>query len=300
MFGLMKYYRCSGNQEDREQYRRHYCGVCKTLGKLYGHHTRFLLNRDLVFLSELIAELSEEKTTTTTWECHALHVRRCFQLPRHSEDIPLSLRITATYNILMTRYKLDDNIADANNLTSYLWKVVRFAFSGAFARASRQVAVWDYPFKQVEWWMHEQRNRELHPPEPEDPEQAMQFFAEPSAVTTGLSMKYAAMITGQADEAERMYQLGYNFGQLIYVLDALEDFEEDDEQGAFNAIRAVYQIADRSLPPGCRHDIVNITRNLEEKIRHTLGELYLSEVKAHHFNTRLTWNVNRKLGREVS
>jgi hypothetical protein len=87
MFGLMKYYRCSSSEDERDHYKLHYCGVCKTLGTLYGQKTRFLLNRDLVFLSELLAEISGK--SPDTWNCPALHVRNCFRLPKHNEDIHL-------------------------------------------------------------------------------------------------------------------------------------------------------------------------------------------------------------------
>ena len=91
MFGLMKYYRCSSTEEERKRYRQHYCGVCKTLAKLYGQHTRFLLNRDLVFLSELLAAISGEPQLSRIWNIPVFRLRHCFRLPRNKEEISLCI-----------------------------------------------------------------------------------------------------------------------------------------------------------------------------------------------------------------
>lgn len=297
MFGLMKYYRCSSPEDERDHYKLHYCGVCKTLGTLYGQKTRFLLNRDLVFLSELLAEISGE--APDTWNCPALHVRHCFRLPKHDEDIPLSLQIASTFNLLLARYKIDDNIADAKGSSSYLWKILEFVFSGAFAEVSKQLETWNFPVHDIGWWMREQRKRELNQCDREEPERAIQYLAEPTAVTTGLGMKYGAILVNQDDEADTMYDLGYAFGQLIYVLDALDDFEKDFEKGEFNAIRTAYHLSEKQFPSQCRNDIVKIAQTLGERIQQELSKLHILEKKASFFKVRLTQNLNRKLGKEI-
>ena len=37
---------------------------------------------------------------------------------------------------------------------------------------------------------------------------------------------------------DAMRRLGYDFGRLVYLLDAFEDYEKDWRQGEFNALRA--------------------------------------------------------------
>lgn len=299
MFGLLKYVRCSGTQEEREEYKRYYCGVCKTLGRIYGHPTRLLLNRDLVFVSEVIAELGQENPLKNDTETSSFQVRNCFRLPASPEAIPRSMQIAAAYNVLLTRYKLDDNVADASWGSSLYWKLIRFAFSRAFGKASAQMTTWNYPLDQVDWWMQEQRRREKNPLSTETAEQVLQYFAEPSAVTTGLSMKYAAIIGGKTDEAERMYQVGYGFGQLIYLLDALEDYAEDYKKGDFNALKSAYHLSDEQIPPQIRDQVSEIIHRLAEKMQQHVAALSLSEPKASSFAQRVTHNVSRKLGEPV-
>lgn len=299
MFGFMKFYRCSGNQDERKQYRWHYCGVCKTLGTLYGQASRLFLNRDLVFLSELLAELGGQDANPAAWQCTALRKRNCFALPRKHDEIPLPLRIAATYNVLLAKYKLDDNIADSKKGASLVWKIGREVFSRAFAKAEQQMRAWDFPVQDLAWWMQEQRTRETNPYTTGEPEAQLWSLAEPTAVSTGLGMKYGAILVDRADMADTMYEFGYSFGQLIYLLDALEDFDKDAEKGEFNALRSSYQLSDAHLPTQYREKILRLITSREAMLQQALSDLDMPEEKTRLFNTRITQNLNRACGKEI-
>ena len=300
MFGLMKYYCCSSSKEERARYRQQYCGVCKTLGKLYGQQARFLLNRDLVFLSEVLTEFFPEKfPSDASWNRPLARLDNCFKLPKQQDDIPLSFQVAAAYNVLMSRFKLEDNIDDAHKPVSWLWKSVNVGFSRAFGKAAQQVKAWDYPLDKVNWWMAEQRRREADQSPPQEAGQALDYFAEPSAHTSGLSMKQAAVIIQRADKAEQMYALGYYFGKLIYLLDALEDFDEDTEKEQFNALRAAYRLVGEDLPSACLQEIRTLSRSLEWELQNAISSLEIPERKESLFRQRLARNLTRKLDREV-
>ena len=77
MFGLMKNTGClQPGQPD--WYRLHYCGTCKSLGRLYGQRSRLFLNYDIVFLSEILTLLQESETEK--WD-KSLYSKNCFDLP---------------------------------------------------------------------------------------------------------------------------------------------------------------------------------------------------------------------------
>ncbi|HEU0176708.1 MAG TPA: DUF5685 family protein [Blastocatellia bacterium] len=42
------------------------------------------------------------------------------------------------------------------------------------------------------------------------------------------------------DVVDAMRRLGYDFGKLVYLLDAFEDYEKDWREGEFNALRAAF------------------------------------------------------------
>ena len=79
---------CSNkNSSDYQFHRMHYCGVCKTMGKNYGHKSRFLLNYDSVFLAELMSELNREDLNN--WENSLQAINKCLKLCilEHLQDL---------------------------------------------------------------------------------------------------------------------------------------------------------------------------------------------------------------------
>lgn len=299
MFGLMKYYRCAAAPEDRERYRLHYCGVCKTLGKLYGQKTRLFLNRDLVFLSELLTAMIGEPLSEPLREQSAFQKRSCFALPKSTEAIPLSFRIAAAYTVLMARYKLDDNIADAGKGCSVVWRISRTALSGAFTKAEDQMIKWEIPVHEFGVWMQEQRTRERASVDRMAPEERLCYWAEPTAVTTGLSMQHAARLIGHPEHAGLLYELGSTFGQMIYLLDAFDDYEQDSRQGAFNAVRSAYQLTALELPEEYAKTITTRIYSHAVGMQELLAQLPIEASARTHFSQRLTRNLNRSLGQEV-
>lgn len=299
MFGFMRFYRCAGTPADNDQYRWYYCGVCKTLGKGYGHKTRFLLNRDIVFFSELLSELVAETPHPLEFACPTLSVRNCWRLPRQVAEIPLTLRIAAAYNVLLAAYQLDDHIADTKSPVTYLWQSARWVLAPALAQAAGQMAAWGFPLAEIAWWMREQRVREMNCRLDAAPEQILAYLAEPTAAATGLGMRHGALIVGRPDCADAMSALGHTFGELIYLLDALDDFEKDAAHGEFNALRVAYRLKGTSLPVQCRQDVLTLTQAAAAKFRQTFAALPLAADKISRFQTRVTWNLNRKSGREA-
>jgi hypothetical protein len=44
---------------------------------------------------------------------------------------------------------------------------------------------------------------------------------------------------GKKDNYEKIYNLGYNLGRWIYIIDAFDDLEKDIKENKFNAINSV-------------------------------------------------------------
>jgi Family of unknown function (DUF5685) len=103
MFGVMKNRSCSQSNEQKYEYRLHYCGTCKTMGALFGQASRFLLNNDAVFLAEVLSAVTPErqrqKLTDWTKEYQSFN---CFAMPSQSDAIPLPLTIAA--NVTMVTF----------------------------------------------------------------------------------------------------------------------------------------------------------------------------------------------------
>lgn len=218
--------------EDYRYHRMHYCGTCKTLGQAYGQRTRMLLNFDTVFFAEILSHLSEEKLSD--WQDGYQAINRCFTMPEDEQPIPLSLSYAAATNVLFAELKLDDNQKDSPHLA---WSLGQRFFSEAFHKATAQFEAWGMN-TQVLWdLVNEQEALEKATPfKANDLTEMLTHYAEPTARMTGLLFEHSASVVGQEKQDQTMYQLGYRFGQLVYILDAFEDVEKDIVERQFNPI----------------------------------------------------------------
>ena len=111
MFGLMKARTCSGTPEVKRRRRMHYCGACKTIGRLYGQKARLLLNHDTVFLAELLTALSGQDHELGGW-ADGYRSYNCMSLPRSSSDMPMALQLAAAATMVMAEFKIADHVSD--------------------------------------------------------------------------------------------------------------------------------------------------------------------------------------------
>jgi len=79
----------------------------------------------------------------------------------------------------------------------------------------------------------------LQGPREREPNPSINRLAEPTAAATRLVFLHGAVTTGAKPEtAETMATLGTTFGEIAYLVDAIEDQKKDGETGQFNALSA--------------------------------------------------------------
>jgi hypothetical protein len=97
-----------------------------------------------------------------------------------------------------------------------------------------------------------------------------------------------------------MRRLGYDFGRLVYLLDAFEDYEKDWRQGEFNALRAAFGWTTESLTAEQRRQAVEGLLELRRRIVNRISTLPIPESYARLFSERLDYNLSRKTGRSLT
>ncbi len=209
---------------ERRRWQLHYCGTCKTMGRQYGHKSRLLLNHDVVFLAELLTELSGEDVEA--WG-GAYRSRNCVRLPAKSE-MPVVLRYAAAANILLSEYKVADHQVDSRGKR---WAYVRRLFSRSFRAARKHLAALEFPLEECDRILSRQGQLETGSSD-------MDQVSAPTADATALVFRHGARLMGVETRAEELASVGRRFGSIVYVLDAWEDFEQDARTGSFNAIRS--------------------------------------------------------------
>jgi hypothetical protein len=225
MFGLMKACSCNKSFEEKEAQRLHYCGTCKTIGRLYGQKSRVFLNHDAVFLGELLSALQPGRAQFA----RAYVSKSCLAMPQR-DQIPWSLEYAAAANVVLARFKLLDHVADTR---SKLVSLAGRIYSEEFQRASEALAHRGFPFEELRSWMSLQSARER------EPKPSMDRLAEPTAAATRLMFRHGAVTTeAEPGTTETMASLGATFGEIAYLVDAIEDQKKDSEAGEFNALSA--------------------------------------------------------------
>lgn len=269
MFGLMKACSCNKTAEQVELQRLHYCGTCKTVGRLYGQKARVLLNYDAVFLGEVLSVLQPQPAAFA-----APYVsRNCFSLPKKNQ-IPWALKYAATTNVILAELKVLDHIADTG---SKVFKLARWMYSSEFRKASLSLAAIQFPLKELHALMSLQIEREAeHRP-------SMDRLSEPTAAATRLVFRHGAAKAGaDLPATETMAALGYVFGEIAYLVDAIEDQEEDAKKGAFNALAAT---------GATKEDARQLLKAKQQEMLARLAELPIAEDRRKVFASRLRTNL---------
>lgn len=292
MYGLLKAHRFHLSAVQKYQQRLHYCGTCKTLGRIYGQRTRMLLNHDAVFLGELLTALTGTKLED--WAA-AYQSYNCLARPQSAAEMPLVLQYAATANLLLTEFKLADQHKDSGRKR---WWWLQWMLRSPFQQAAQRLMQWQFPLDALQQLNDEQDRREnaLQSGQPfETPEAALRFAAAPTTQATAMFFAHGATLMGLPQLSAPLAHLGAEFGLLIYVLDALEDYDQDVATKEFNAIRTSYQLTAAKLPRAVRETVVAFLLHTQDRIVGGLSALPLPPASATLFAERLRRNLAHKL-----
>lgn len=274
-----------GMSADEKQFRRlHYCGTCKTIGSLYGQKSRLLLNHDTVFLAEILTSLSDEKTDG--WQ-ESYQSYNCLNLPKTA--MPVSLQFAAATNVILAEFKIADHIQDAPRQRRF--KFARRIFSNEFLKAEDSLKRWNFPLEKVREILQTQEKLESE-------NSSLDILAEPTAATA-LFFAHGVELIGKDELKNLASEIGYKFGKLIYLLDALEDFEKDAKTNQFNALRAVFALNENKLPNDIYRKVTAILRGLESELIAKIYALPIDERQRQIFALRFQENLDKKLKTEL-
>ena len=296
MYGLMRAKSCGQPPEEKQRYRLHYCGACKTMGRLYGQRSRLLLNNDAVFFGELLTALSPESESVAAWD-RAYQSYNCFALPAGEVQMPLSLQIAATATLVMSEFKVTDQIADGAGKG---WKVALRVYSQGFRDASERLKAWGFPVEAMWKTGRLQEGREAEATAAASERTALEwldYVAEPTATVTGLVFQHGAATVG-SPAAATMFELGFAFGKLVYLLDALEDFEKDVRQNEFNALHSAFAMDGKILPDCYLTATEERLRQITADVEAALRRLPIAPDLTARLAARLQRNMDRKIGDE--
>ena len=218
MFGYVKTDYPNMFVKDTVLYKAAYCGLCKSIGKTCGTSGRFLLNYDLTFFSVLLHNLSDADMKIERKRCI---IHPIVKRPVASNDA-LTDRIAAL-NVILARYKLNDNIIDSGR-----GRLKRAFFARAYKRAKKAEPKLDQTVKT--------RYEELLRLERADCD-SIDMSADPFG---NMMADVSAELLGSFSD-DNTRNLFYALGKWIYLIDAIDDFDKDLKKKSFNVFVNAYK-----------------------------------------------------------
>ncbi len=218
MFGYIRPFKPELKVREFDTYQAFYCGLCRQLGEAFGPFAKLTLSYDFTFLAMVIAGLREQFGGFSKARCMAN------PLKKKTCAVPCAdLSFTAGCAMILFYYKLRDNLADSG-----FWKRLLYYPLLPFASAARRKAAKRHPevdciFSRM---MEEQGRLER------ERTASVDRAAEPTAA----AMRDMLALVAE-DETQRrvLSRFGYLIGRWVYLMDALDDLEEDQKSSGYNA-----------------------------------------------------------------
>lgn len=251
MLGYVKPFAPELRLREFELYKGVYCGLCKELGRNYGILSRLTLSYDFAFLSLLYLSLQGTPPAFERQRCmmHPFKKRSCC-----TNTSPLAL--PAATAMIMSYYKVKDNLEDngfKSKLLAYLaYPIVNHSFKQA---KKQQPQIEQIVCKSME------AQRVL--------EQSGCTSIDAASEPTAAAMSQIAMALCTDPTQQRVLErFGYLLGRWVYLIDALDDMEDDMKRGCYNPFVLKYNLHQDNLDV-----IATVKKEAKASLYLTIAEL---------------------------
>lgn len=223
MFGYVRPVLNRLSEEEKRRYQSAYCGLCHTMGKRHGWLSRFTLNYDFTFLAILLYG--------GEGDCASC----CMRCPAHPFRKPQecicgkTLELAADESMILTWYKLTDDVNDKNFVAGLPARFLRLLFNRSYRRAATVLPEFDCCVRE-----QLEKLRELECVKSSQLDRTADTFASVLAAAAG-------DCGGDEVRARAMKELLYHLGRWIYLVDAWDDLEDDTKKGRYNPLDARFQ-----------------------------------------------------------
>ena len=254
MLGYVKIDKGELKVREYEVYTGYYCGVCKSIGRRYGQLPRMVLSYDAAFLAILLASLSDESDTPVQEHCIAHPVIKKKTVIRNR-----AIDYAGDVMLILAWYKLADDAADEgkvyakpvmlmmkrifrrlNSLYPELCSSVKCHLSALSALEREKCASIDMAAEAFSKIMEDIFTEGLQAVYGSEPPQQTSPGADRSdpgiSGASGMQTRPCGFASPGSDTRELLARAGYHLGKWVYMIDAVDDIEENIESGAYNPL----------------------------------------------------------------
>ena len=201
------------SDNDRITYRNYYCETCHHLREEYGFMPTLTVNYEMTFASLFFNSILDEGE-----KIHYIP-KKHFCILRHSASNTEMMHKLTAYSILVANNGLlDDKMDDSNSLKANLGLL---GLNRAITKAKKEFPEYDEAIMKGY-----ERLREIEASGESDPI-VMGSYSAQSMIDV------LELMFGDSFD-DRMHELFRNLGIWVYVLDAIEDLDEDKKEGTYN------------------------------------------------------------------
>ena len=218
MFGYIRPVTTELKVKELDAFKACYCGLCHEMGKKFGFLSRFLLNYDFVFLTMLLWD----KDTPVQYE-----KKRCAGCPFKKKQFCKSSEAfekSAALSVILSWWKMQDEIHDEGFLKSTFYRILSLLFRKSYKTAAKQFPKFDEAVR-------------INLTELTKLEENRCASIDALADRFGKILSSSA-VTGNVIKDRILEQVLYHIGRWIYIIDAIDDFDDDVKTNKFNAVSA--------------------------------------------------------------
>ena len=265
MFGYVRANSCFMDEQDKTAYKGYYCGICKSMKRRYGIHTTLTLSYEAAFLSLILDSINGNSPTRSEGRCHAHMLKPRLFLSGASADY------AADINVILAYKSLEDNIVDE----SPLWRIPAALLKPAFSSALKNITNAENVLSDLNGLSIEERSGHC---------------------TTDSAAHFSGRLIGgilsaqihDKTAASALYDMGYQLGRWIYIIDAFDDLLQDLKKKRFNPLVSDFKIKKESF----YSDVERMQLIVEDSLFLTLEHIRAGwESAKAHINGRIISNI---------
>ena len=218
MFGYIRPFRPEMKCKDFDLYNATYCGLCHCLRQRYGWVAPMFLTYDFTFLALLLWE-PESTFAPCQGRCHANPFRRKPMCQNSA-----ALELAADESVILTYWKLKDAVQDDKGWKRAAAGLLAVSLRPAYGKAKKLRPAFD---QNVQTCL-----------------KRLTILEKENCTSLDRAADTFAQLLCAAAEEHRdkriLEQLLYHVGRWIYLVDAQDDLQEDQQAGRYNPILARY------------------------------------------------------------
>lgn len=222
MLGYVKVFKPELKIREYEVYCGYYCGVCKSIGKRYGQFPRMALSYDAAFLALLLESIGDAHDKPTQEHCIAHPFIKKKTIIRNS-----AIDYAADVMLILAWHKLIDDAKDEGKLYA---KATMVFLKGIYKKLAER-----HPALCKGISEHLAELSALEKEKCPSIDMAAEAFSKIMEVIFVEGIK--AVNSSIDDDICSLYgTIGYHMGKWVYLIDAVDDIEENIETGAYNPL----------------------------------------------------------------